>query len=190
MGQIASDVQSSLSNAAQNIFGSGGHSKQQRNGDQGKEYSLNVPSDTYNFNENHDYNNGHTEDEFESKNGGSGNIIANNRPLLPMPPPSYPAQPKQQQISSFDRGNSYSGAILQSFQNAAGGNGRTQNGFGTSASSHGQLMLPSNYGGRPSGYSSQPLNDRSTPNGLPNSLNVGDRQSQQLTSEQGWITVG
>lgn len=166
MGKFASNVRSSLSNAARNIFGNADYQQQKNDGE--SSYQRNLPPSSYNFNNNNNDNDiglssGRNKNEFGNSNGGPANGNGNVKPLLPMPPPSYPSQNRQQSSA-----NSYSGRILQPFLSTANGNGRQQNGFG--AADNGQFMLANNLGGRSSAYNPQLPYSQPAPNVLPNSL--------------------
>lgn len=179
VGKFASNVRSSLSNAARNIFGSADY--QQQNTDGESSYQRNLAPSSYNFNNNNNDNDiglrsGHNKNEFGNSNGGPGIGNGNIKPLLPVPPPSYPSQNRQQ---SSDLVSSYSGRILQPFLSTANGNGRQQNGFG--ATDNGQFMLASNLGGRSSAYNPQLPYSQPAPNVLPNSLRINS-QTNQLQS--------
>ncbi|EJD76619.1 CBR-PQN-73 protein, variant [Loa loa] len=134
-------------------------------------YSGSMSSSTYgNFNLNSNSN------EFETGNGAFSNNNDRMKPLLPMPPPSYPIQVKQK--SSLDLGNLFT-EVLQPYQNLGGANARLQNGvFG---SNNEQFASPTKYSEQPNSYNVQ-LPSGQAFNGLSNTVVSIDGKNNQPKS--------
>ncbi|VBB25476.1 unnamed protein product [Acanthocheilonema viteae] len=175
ISNIASNIQNSPSNAVQSISGNRNYQQQQtvKNSFTG---SM-LPSSYSNFNLNsstNSFNNGQTRNVFENGNSDFLNDNDRTKPLLPMPPPSYPIQLNQYSPSSLDHKNSFT-EVLQNF---GSGNVRQQNSaFGTN-NNIGQFSSATKFNGQPNGYNSQ-LSSSQTFNGLSNTVSIDGKNNQR-----------
>uniref|UniRef100_A0A915PUH1 Uncharacterized protein n=1 Tax=Setaria digitata TaxID=48799 RepID=A0A915PUH1_9BILA len=208
MSNIVSSVQNSPSNTVQSISRNKYYQQQQQL--TADAYSGSISSDL-NLNTNNGFNNNQNGNGFESRNSDLSIDNGRVKPLLPMPPPSYPVQIKQ---SSLDHGDFYS-EVLQSYQIPSGANNVQQTDVFGNSNNIGQFSFPTKYGGQVNSYnpqlssgkasedlpntmSNQPKNiyDQSAMNASPyvqnmlsNTQNKG-AVNQQMMNDQGWITVG
>uniref|UniRef100_A0AAF5PTI0 BRICHOS domain-containing protein n=2 Tax=Wuchereria bancrofti TaxID=6293 RepID=A0AAF5PTI0_WUCBA len=174
MSNTESNVRNMPSNV-QSIFGNRNYQQQQQqmieNG-----YTESMSSSVYsNFNLNSN-SNGFNNDQTGSENRNSD--FSNDyrmKPLLPMPPPSYPVQVKQK--SSFDHGNSFT-EVLQPYQNFGGGNSRQQNSVVANNKSIGQFASPTKYREHSSaGYNAQ-LSSGQMFSGVSNAVSIDGKNNQ------------
>ncbi|VDP12380.1 unnamed protein product [Onchocerca flexuosa] len=172
MDQMNSNIASNAPNfplsAAQSIFGNRNY--QQPNAEDS--YTGNMPSSIYsnfnlNSNNNNDFNNDQIRNEFENTKSDFSNNNDRMKPLLLMPPPSYPIQIKQ----SLDHTDSHT------YQNFGGGNVRQQNVPFDGINNIGQFALPTKYNGQPNSLNGQ-LTSGQTSDGLPNAMNIDSKDSQ------------
>uniref|UniRef100_A0A158Q8W4 BRICHOS domain-containing protein n=1 Tax=Elaeophora elaphi TaxID=1147741 RepID=A0A158Q8W4_9BILA len=161
------------SNAAQSISANSNYQQQQM-----MENSMS-PSIYSNFNLNSNpssFNNEQMRNVFEN---GDSDFPSNDRtkPLLPLPPPSYPIQVVQYSPSSLDQENFFT-EVLQSYQNFGSGNVHQQNAlYGSSNNNVGQLASATKYSGQSNGYNSQLSNSQAL-NGLSNTVSIDGKNNQ------------
>lgn len=164
MSNTASNVQNSLSNVVQNFSGIRNYQQQQmmKNSFTG---SMS-PSIYSNFNLNSNtncFNSDQRRNVFENGNSNFPNDNDRTKPLLSVPPPSYPIQAKQYSPSSLDHKNPFP-EVLQPYQNFGSGNVRQQNNAFGSNNNIGQFASATKFSGQPTGYDAQ------LPIGLPDTV--------------------
>lgn len=159
------------SNAIQSISGNKNYQQQQQQMAENNYIGSKSPNIYTNFNLNSNtngFNNDQTRNRFENGNNDFSNDNDRMKPLLPMPPPSYPIKVKQYSPSSLDHESSFT-EVLQPYQNFGGENVRQQNGAFSSSNNIGQFATSSKYSGQPNGYNAQLPSGR-TFNGLSNTV--------------------
>ncbi|VDN85466.1 unnamed protein product [Brugia pahangi] len=111
---------------------------------------------------------------FENRNSDFSNDYR-MKPLLPMPPPSYPVQINQK--SSFDHGNSFT-EVLQPYQNFGGGNLRQQNSAFANNKSIGQFAWPTKYREYSSADYNAQLSSSQMFSGVSNAVSIDGKNNQ------------
>lgn len=175
MSNTASNVRNIPSNA-QSIFGNRKYQQQQQQLMMGNGYTGSMSPSVYsNFNLNSNSNSLNNDQAgFENRNSDFSNDYR-MKPLLPMPPPSYPVQINQK--SSFDHGNSFT-EVLQPYQNFGGGNLRQQNSAFANNKSIGQFAWPTKYREYSSaGYNAQ-LSSSQMFSGVSNAVSIDGKNNQ------------